>query len=1146
MNTIQKLQKLILAGIFLIASSAVFAADAPKLTTPVSGVSVIMKTNKALGTAVMCNGVPVPMKQIEIINNSKETIYPYIFIGKHDPVDQWLQACNNVNRVSHPTWQYPSDQVYRVYVGWDSVNKVVTGMKPHTLTTINVPFYSVIADNPAPDKVDNYINWWNGTRVSIIDDKKSLDDEMKRLGDKVINNADRAQLTCSDTPPSYPPLPSDYKYVCDSSTLSPTFSPTGNQAAFSPMMPEQLNEYTFGDIDPGTDPYLFDPTNVGYNISYVDHFYLPIAIQPINNKDRKDVVGYVGTVKDIPAARIIMSSFVTDQKWPLFKKGSYEYPANANKLPGTYNVINDEGVDIEPNTIREDLVKNWFACVASGTNPNADNCKKVDNLFQKNYAVFPAKCAAQYPGDNEPPISDRPEFYVKHIYGWVAFDDCIKGRLKTDKARGFDSNDLSQTKDGDFDGAEKAYQILQYTTTEMSPINHLYFNPYVQLIHGSKYMGMIGAYAYSIDDRVGFMHFPGDGVIISVGGADGLPNPVEYDKSKVIHVGLGSADALKVKWYSYQLENQKLPVMLKGFNAFSIANENLPAGNNFSFKVTVKDTLGSSYKFNITNRAPFTTKVANDYRSCTPGDPASDWCTNFSADYVGDGKLRVSTLGAGAPIDEKDIVVSFGLLPENENPIYWDKYGVCKYLPDTDFDTTPDKSNKRAASFIIHSDDVKFPCMIVAKAKNGSLYYYTIEKPAPFPHNMNKDDYISCGKNPTSWCKQMNPNRLPGTSPSASHVDSVAAVKPFNPAAITDAAWKGNQIDVNYTDASSGVGFLSYIYFVNGLPCDGVASTCTSILNKAGNVSLFNVPANADAKITILATFSGLASEMSNEYIVHPAGGITAPVIAGERENINPANIDVNYTTMPSGGTPPYSYSYTITAGGNPWNGTISGTPPKVVLENIGNVLVTVIAHVEDSAQPVHNKVDSNKVTVDVVNPITPPQISNPVRQGDPTKVVVDYKPASRGSDTFTYTYSIDNGSPLTPQISGSQMLLSGFPLTASKVVLIATDNVDGATAKSDVLDVPAAGGFKPPVITKAGWVMPGIIAMEYAAASGGSGSFTYSYYVDDYTQPWTNFRVSGSSVLLQGLSNTAHNIKVSANDGKAVEFSDPFHVNAR
>src|SRR5690606_40978241 len=54
--------------------------------------------------------------------------------------------------------------------------------------------------------------------------------------------------------------------------------------------------------------WLLKPENVGYNISYVDHVYMPVAIGPKNNP----YIGYSGSTQPLANFRNELAAFVAD------------------------------------------------------------------------------------------------------------------------------------------------------------------------------------------------------------------------------------------------------------------------------------------------------------------------------------------------------------------------------------------------------------------------------------------------------------------------------------------------------------------------------------------------------------------------------------------------------------------------------------------------------------------------------------------------------------------------------------------------------------------------------------------------------------------------------------------------------------------
>jgi hypothetical protein len=75
-----------------------------------------------------------------------------------------------------------------------------------------------------------------------------------------------------------------------------------------------------------------------------------------------------------------------------------------------------------------------------------------------------------------------------------------------------------------YDAAIRIYCDLQYNFFDPAVLPGDVFNPYVKLIHQTL---ASNAYAFSIDDAVAFKSLPGDGIVVTVAGAEGLENQTQ-------------------------------------------------------------------------------------------------------------------------------------------------------------------------------------------------------------------------------------------------------------------------------------------------------------------------------------------------------------------------------------------------------------------------------------------------------------------------------------------------------------------------------------------------------------------------------------------------------------------------------------------
>src|SRR4029077_4441229 len=106
----------------------------------------------------------VPTMTIVIYNNSeRHSIYPVLSTGAHLH-DKWLQAAFKIPKSQLADNPYPTPDTFRLYF-----NPTGAGIPPGGTVTIKLPLYTQLEENVDPKAPDQYINWWNGGRVSIYE-----------------------------------------------------------------------------------------------------------------------------------------------------------------------------------------------------------------------------------------------------------------------------------------------------------------------------------------------------------------------------------------------------------------------------------------------------------------------------------------------------------------------------------------------------------------------------------------------------------------------------------------------------------------------------------------------------------------------------------------------------------------------------------------------------------------------------------------------------------------------------------------------------------------------------------------------------------------------------------------------------------------
>jgi hypothetical protein len=482
-----------------------------------------------VGGVVSATAQSVPTKTITVVNNSTDhTIFPVVFIGaKFTPPgpgvvpvsDLWMQAQFNVADVSTQVFQTQLN--YRIFLNRAS------GIPPGGSVTVTIPFYTQLkaADASNLGKVDDqFIDWWNAARVFIFDGPAGVTAAFNANDD---NNGH-----------FMPP----FDVVPFAGAAVPSCTPVNTCAVemkgYNPGIPAglyfQLVEYTFAAAQgPPLDPTLSINLNqVNYNISGVDNIYLPVAIGAKDNNTPANA--FLGSTEDVTTFRNGLAAFANSgAAWPVYLPACYSppnlqipqvCPGGVSPYPEPFipstNTVYAEtfrvgpppappilssytlAVDRQLPPVAKATLDLYQDCTTStaDTSPTCVNIREVNKFFVDDFK-------ACFPGQQLPSV----ELFLRDVYGWVQFPNCPGPVGALSQQPGYDQ--VIQT-----------YCELQYNFFDATVPVAKQFNPYVKLVHQTL---ASNAYAFSIDDAVSFKGIPGSGVIITIGGANGLENTTQ-------------------------------------------------------------------------------------------------------------------------------------------------------------------------------------------------------------------------------------------------------------------------------------------------------------------------------------------------------------------------------------------------------------------------------------------------------------------------------------------------------------------------------------------------------------------------------------------------------------------------------------------
>lgn len=153
---------------------------------------------------------------------------------------------------------------------------------------------------------------------------------------------------------------------------------------------------------------------------------------------------------------------------------------------------------------------------------------------------------------------------IDHAYGWTPFvtdpdkpatpvpcpNQPTMTHLLEDTPGYWEPTGVPNQKDyAKYQAVKQKFDDLQYWPDHNAPNGD--FDPYLLLIHGKDYINTDYAYAYSVDDALGNMQVAGDGLIIAVGGTNGLPNPKPATPPINVAMGYNSTEPGWINFTSY-------------------------------------------------------------------------------------------------------------------------------------------------------------------------------------------------------------------------------------------------------------------------------------------------------------------------------------------------------------------------------------------------------------------------------------------------------------------------------------------------------------------------------------------------------------------------------------------------------------------
>jgi hypothetical protein len=221
--------------------------------------------------------------------------------------------------------------------------------------------------------------------------------------------------------------------------------------------------------------------------------------------------------------------------------------------------------------------------------------------FNKYKSIFPTMCKGTA-------ITLTDDVLISHVYGWAPFtesatanpgDGCPATANLIENTPGYSTGSPPNQDYTRYQQVKQEFDQLNYGTLSGG---YYIFNPWVQLIHGKKYVNAPNVYAYSVDDAVGNIQAAGTGIIIDVGSTKNLENQLPAAPPININYAIG---AQAIRFTSYRICSMSAPdkPVNPNFQSF-IINANDPANCPVFF--LDNKSMPQLYTFTITKPPPFT------------------------------------------------------------------------------------------------------------------------------------------------------------------------------------------------------------------------------------------------------------------------------------------------------------------------------------------------------------------------------------------------------------------------------------------------------------------------------------------------------------------------------------------------------------